>query len=119
MPSSRSVLLAYRPLLRRISVLMGVSLALAVLLVVYVFGLHNELFTRVFGAFFLFFWLLFVTFLGVVPFVNWATANWFGPTWAANQSKPAPRSRPAATASTSRKPARSAPRSNQNLNTRP
>jgi hypothetical protein len=119
MPSSRSVLITYRPLLRRVGILLGVSLTLAIVLVVYVFGLHNELFTRVFGAFVLFFWLLFVTFLGVVPFINWATANWFGPAWATNQSKSAPRSRSAASTSPSRKPARSAPRSNPNLTTRP
>lgn len=118
MSARHSVLVTYRPLLRRIGVLMGVSLALAVLLVVYVFGLHNELFTRVFGAFVLLFWLLFVTFLGVVPFINWATANWFGPAWAANQSKSAPRSRSAASTSPPRKSARSAPRSNQNLTAR-
>jgi len=118
MPSSRSVLANYRPLLRRVGVLMGVSLALAVLLVVYVFGLHNELFTRVFGAFVLFFWLLFVTFLGVVPFINWATTNWFGPAWASNQPKSAPRTRSVASTSPLRKSTRSAPRSNQNLTTR-
>lgn len=87
---------------RRVGVLAGVSLGLALLLVGYVFGFGNHFFGRLVGAFFIFFWLLAVTFLAVVPFVEWATANWFGQRWAA-APKPAPRpSRPAAPAARTR-----------------
>ena len=120
MPASRSVLVTYRPLLRRTGIIAGISLLLAVLLVVYVFGVQNELLVRVFGAFFLFFWLLAVTFLGVVPFINWAAANWFGPGWAMNQPKSDQRARSVAVPnSPSRKPARPAPRSDQKPKPRP
>jgi hypothetical protein len=120
MLSSRFVLNTYRPLLHRIGVLAGVSLVLGILLVVYVFGVQNELLARVFGAFFLFFWLLAVTFLGVVPFINWATANWFGPGWAVNQPKSDPRARSVSVLnSSSRKPARTAPHSDKKPKPRP
>ena len=74
----------------RVGILAGLSLGLALLLVGYVFGFGNHFFGRLAGAFFIFFWLLAVTFLAVVPFVEWATANWFGRRWAA-APRPAPR----------------------------
>jgi len=67
--------------LRRTAILAGVSFGLALLLVAYLFGTSDAFFSRLFGAFFVFFWLLAVTFLGVVPFVNWAAAKWFGKGW--------------------------------------
>lgn len=67
--------------LRRTALLAGISFGLALLLVAYLFGTGDAFFSRLFGAFFVFFWLLAVTFLGVVPFVNWAAAKWFGKGW--------------------------------------
>jgi hypothetical protein len=81
MPRLSTLSVTYQPLLRRAAVLAGVSLGLALPLVTYLFGTSDEFFTRFFGAFFVFFWLLAVTFLGVVPFVNWAATKWFGKGW--------------------------------------
>ena len=71
----------YQIWLRRVAVLAGVSFGLALLLIAYLFGTSDAFFSRLFGAFFVFFWLFSVTFLGVVPFINWAAANWFGKGW--------------------------------------
>ncbi|WP_188810742.1 hypothetical protein [Hymenobacter cavernae] len=93
-------------LLRRAAVLASVSFGLALLLVAYLFGTSDAFFTRLFGAFFVFFWLLAVTFLGVVPFVNWAAANWFGKGWSeitAASSRQKSRTSPAASSSATRK----------------
>jgi hypothetical protein len=73
----------YQVWLRRVAILAGVSFGLALLLTGYLFGTSDAFFSRLFGAFFVFFWLLAVTFLGVVPFINWAAANWFGKGWRA------------------------------------
>ncbi len=74
-----------KPLLRlpwrRIATLAGISLVLAVALTGFLFELSDHFFTRLFTAFFVVFWLLAVTFLGVVPFVTWATGHWFGRSW--------------------------------------
>ncbi|WP_157780946.1 hypothetical protein [Hymenobacter sedentarius] len=80
---------------RRVGVLAGVSVVLALMLVVYLFGVSDHFFGRLFSAFLVLFWLLAVTFLAVVPFVTWATGHWFGPGWA-EASTPAPRPRRAA-----------------------
>ena len=80
---------------RRVGVLAGVSLVVALMLVGYVFGASNHFFGRLFSAFLVLFWLLAVTFLAVVPFVTWATGHWFGRGWAA-VSTPVPRPRRAA-----------------------
>ena len=80
---------------RRVGVLAGVSLLLALMLVGYLFGISDHFFPRLFFAFLVLVWLLAVTFLAVVPFVTWATANWFGRGWA-EVSTPAPRPRRAA-----------------------
>ena len=77
---------------RRVGVLAGVSLGLALMLVVYLFGISDHFFSRLFSAFLVLFWLLTVTFLAVVPFVTWATRHWFGRDWA-EVSIPAPRPR--------------------------
>ena len=77
---------------RRVGVLAGVSFVLALMLVVYLFGVSDHFFSRLFFAFLVQFWLLSVTFLAVVPFVTWATAHWFGRGWA-EVSTPAPRPR--------------------------
>ncbi|WP_143080095.1 hypothetical protein [Hymenobacter arizonensis] len=77
---------------RRVGVLAGVSLVLALTLVVYLFGISDHFFGRLFSAFAVLFWLLAVTFLAVVPFVTWATEHWFGRGWA-EVSTPAPRPR--------------------------
>ena len=77
---------------RRVGVLAGVSLLLALMLVGYLFGISDHFFPRLFFAFLVLVWLLAVTFLAVVPFVTWATANWFGRGWA-ETATPAPRVR--------------------------
>ncbi|MBD2724723.1 hypothetical protein [Hymenobacter armeniacus] len=77
---------------QRVGVLAGVSLALALMLIVYLFGVSDHFFGRLFSAFLVLFWLLAVTFLAVVPFVTWATGHWFGRGWA-EVSTPAPRPR--------------------------
>ena len=106
----------YQMLLRRAAVLAGVSLGLALLLVAYLFGTGDAFFTRLFGAFFVFFWLLAVTFLGVVPFINWAAANWFGKGWSeisAASSRRQSRTNPTATsAQANRKTSRTTKRLN-------
>lgn len=86
---------------RRVSVLAGVSLGLALGLVGYLFGVNDHFFGRLFSAFLVLFWLLAVTFLAVVPFVTWATAHWFGRDWAPVDPT-APRPRRAAAAATTR-----------------
>ena len=80
---------------RRVGILAGISFALALMLVIYLFGVSDHFFGRLFSAFFVLCWLLAVTFLAVVPFVTWATAHWFGRGWA-EVSTPAPRPRRAA-----------------------
>jgi hypothetical protein len=77
---------------RRVGVLAGVSLGLALMLVIYLFGGSDQFFSRLFFAFLVLFWLLAVTFLAVVPFVTWATSHWFGRGWA-EISTPVPRPR--------------------------
>ena len=90
---------------RRVVLLAGVSLALALGLVVYLFGGSDQFFGRLFFAFLVFFWLLAVTFLGVVPFVTWATAHWFGTGWAeASTPVPRPRRAPGISAGRSHSP---------------
>lgn len=105
---SSSWLVTAKPLLRRTGILAAVSLVLALLLVTYLFGVQDHYFGRLFRAFFVFFWLLAVTFLGVVPFVQWAAGNWFGKAWADVPPQPARRPRPAP--SSTRKPTRTATR---------
>ncbi|WP_156176442.1 hypothetical protein [Hymenobacter terrenus] len=83
---------------RRVGVLAGVSLVLALMLVSYLFGASDHFFGRLFPAFLVLFWLLSVTFLVVVPFVTWATSHWFGAGWA-EVATPAPRPRRAAAGS--------------------
>lgn len=85
---------------RRVGVLAGVSLGLALMLVGYVFRVSDHFFGRLFSAFLVLFWLLAVTFLAVVPFVTWATGHWFGRGWA-EASAPVARPRRAATGSAS------------------
>ena len=104
----RQRLLAYR--WRRVGVLAGSSLALSLALVLYLFGVSDHFFGRLFSAFFVWFWLLAVTFLGVVPFITWATTHWFGPSWRGEELPPVRRpSRPAAPApkATARRPSTS------------
>jgi len=110
LPSIDSV--SNRPLLRRAGIVAAASLVLAMALVGYLFGVSDGFFGRLFGAFFVFFWLLSVTFLGVVPFVSWAAAHWFGKSWAKEPVDPPIRkSRPAPAAATVRKPSRTVNRS--------
>ncbi|WP_143164040.1 hypothetical protein [Hymenobacter daecheongensis] len=97
MKVSRVYHFAHLPWVRRTGWLAATSLVLALMLTGYVFGFSNHFFGRLSGAFFVIFWLLAVTFLGVVPFVNWAAANWFGKAWAEMPPEPArriPRSAP-------------------------
>jgi hypothetical protein len=88
----------YQPLLKRVAILAAVSLGLAILLIAYLFGVQDHFFGRLFGAFFVFFWLLAVTFLGIVPFVT------------EEPTAPARRPRSAAAPSPTRKPTRTATR---------
>ena len=104
----RQRLLAYR--WRRVGVLAGSSLAMSLLLVLYLFGTGDHFFGRLFTAFFVSFWLLAATFLGILPFIGWATTHWFGRGWEA-ESLPAKRtpskptaSRPVATTASRRPP---------------
>jgi|GEM_PF-2458612 len=87
----RTLRLSQSPLLRRAGILAAVSFILALALIAYLFGVSDHFFGRLFGAFFVLFWLLAVTFLGVVPFVNWAAVNWFGKAWAEAPPEPARR----------------------------
>ena len=102
--------------LRRAGIMAGVSFGLALALVGYVFGFTDDDFlSRLFGAFFVFFWLLSITFLAVVPFVSWATAKWLvspevAPATGAGRK---PRNAPAPT--TVRKPTRTVTRSEKTL----
>ena len=77
---------------RLMGVLAGISLVLALILVLYLFGAGDQFFSRLFFAFLVLGWLLAVTFLAVVPFVTWATGHWFGRGWA-EVSTPVPRPR--------------------------
>lgn len=101
-------------LLRRAGVLAGVGFLLALVLITYTFGVSNHFLGRFFSAFFVIFWLLAVTFLGVVPFVNWAATRWFGKEWAEKSAEAGRRARPAAAlvAVNNRKPTRPVPRQN-------
>ena len=73
---------------RRVGVLAGSSLALSLGLVLYLFGVGDYFFGRLFSTFFVWFWLLVVTFLGVVPFITWATDHWFGSSWQGQEVPP-------------------------------
>lgn len=96
----------YQPLLRRAGILAAVSLALALALITFLFGIEDEFFSRWISAFFVFFWLLAVTFLGVVPFVTWVATHWFGKSWT-GATAPLPRkAKPASPVATVRKPVR-------------
>ncbi|MBO3269852.1 hypothetical protein F1C16_14720 [Hymenobacter sp. NBH84] len=105
----------YLRLRRQAGILAGVSLLLALLLIGYTFGVENHFFARLFSAFFVFFWLLAVTFLGIVPFVNWAARSWFGKEWTSDSfTKTAARRSSASTSpSSARTPTRTASRSSQ------
>ena len=109
-PSARP--LPFLPLLRRAGILAGISLFLALALVTYLYGVQDHFFGRISGAFFVFFWLLAVTFLAVVPFVNWAAANWFGRMWAEPAPELVRRTKANPTTPTIRKPTRTATRLN-------
>jgi hypothetical protein len=104
----RQRFLAYR--WRRVGVLAGSSLALSLVLVLYLFGTDDHFFGRLFTAFFVGFCLLAATFLGILPFIGWAASHWFGRGWEAETLPPkrtAARpttSRPAAAPSTRRPP---------------
>jgi hypothetical protein len=84
---------------QRVGVLAGSSLALSLAMVLYLFGVSDHFLGRLFSTFFVWFWLLAVTFLGVVPFITWATNHWFGPSWRGQEAPPMRRSpRPATSA---------------------
>lgn len=108
MPQSASHLSQLRPLLRQVALLAAVSAALALALVWYLYGSQDQFLIRLSGAFFVFFWLLAITFLAAVPFVSWAAANWFGPAWAKTPAGPSQRKKTAA--AVSRTPARAVAR---------
>lgn len=95
----RQRLVAYR--WRRVGVLAGTSFMLSMALVLYLFGVGDHFFGRLFSAFFVWFSLLAATFLGVLPFISWATSQWFGSGWRGEQ--PPTVRRPAATKAASRR----------------
>jgi hypothetical protein len=66
-----------------VGVLAGSSLALSLGLVLYLFGTDDHFFGRLLDAFFVSFCLLAATFLGILPFIGWATTHWFGRGWEA------------------------------------
>jgi hypothetical protein len=101
----RQRLLAYR--WRRVGVLAGSSLAFGLVLVLYLFGTSDHFFGRLFTAFFVSFCLLAATFLGILPFIGWATTHWFGRGW---EAEALPTRRAASKPSTSRPVAVSASR---------
>ncbi|MDO7873505.1 hypothetical protein Q5H93_02090 [Hymenobacter sp. ASUV-10] len=93
---------------QRAAVLAGVSLGLALLLVVYLFG-GDRFFGRLFSAFFVFFWLLALAYYAIIPFVTWASSAWFGRGWqtAAAPTSASPRRTTPAPARHSNSPAAS------------
>ncbi len=78
----RARFVAYR--WRRVGLLAGSSLALSLSLIGYLFGLSDGFAGRVLMAFFVWFCLLSLTFLALIPFVGWATVHWFGRGWQAS-----------------------------------
>jgi hypothetical protein len=66
---------------RRVGILAASSLALSLALILYLFGVSDHFFGRLFTAFFVGFWLLAATFLAIIPFISWATTHWFGRGW--------------------------------------
>jgi len=84
--TQRQRLLAYR--WRRVGLLAALSLALSLALVAYLFGWADHFISRLFTAFFVGFFLLTVTFLGILPFIGWAATHWFGAGWAATEAAP-------------------------------
>ena len=80
---------------RRVGWLAGVSLALSLGLVLYLFGAGDQFFSRICSAFFVWFSLLAVTFLAAIPFIGWATTHWFGPGWS-GKDVPVAKRRPTA-----------------------
>jgi hypothetical protein len=103
----RQRLLAYR--WRRVGVLAGSSLAFGLVLVLYLFGTGDHFFGRLFTAFFVSFCLAAATFLGILPFIGWASSHWFGRGWEAETlptrraAKPTP-ARPSSATSARRPP---------------
>ena len=90
----RQRLAAYR--WRRVGGLAGVSFALSISLILYLFGAGDRFIGRVSAAFFIGFCLLTVTFQVVIPFIGWATAHWFGKSWSGGATPaPARRAQPA------------------------
>ncbi|WBA40612.1 hypothetical protein [Hymenobacter canadensis] len=103
-------------LLRRAGIMAGVSFGLALALVGYLFGFADEdFFSRLFNAFFVFFWLLSVTFLAVVPFVSWAAAKWLVSPEVAPAAGASRKPRSAPASATVRKPTRTVTRSEKTL----
>ncbi|MGI4820726.1 MAG: hypothetical protein ACRYFV_05885 [Janthinobacterium lividum] len=66
---------------RRVGILAASALGLSLVLVLYLFGVSDHFFSRLFTAFFVGFWLLATTFLVIIPFISWATTHWFGRGW--------------------------------------
>ncbi|RZK10100.1 MAG: hypothetical protein EOO56_29605 [Hymenobacter sp.] len=100
-PAAPSFAARLRPRLRayrwqRVGVLAGSSLAVSLALVLYLFGWADHFISRLFTSFFVGFALLAVTFLGILPFIGWATTHWFGAGWATGVDAPAPRRAPVA-----------------------
>ncbi|NVO83813.1 hypothetical protein [Hymenobacter terrestris] len=108
MPQSASFFSQLRPLFRQMALLAIISVVLSLALILYLYGTQDQFLIRLFGAFFVFFWLLAITFLAAVPFVSWAAANWFGPAWAEAPAGPSRRKKSAA--AVSRTPARAVAR---------
>lgn len=75
---------------RRVGGLAAASFLLSNALIIYLFGFSDRFWSRLAGAFFVGFCLLSVTFQAVIPFISWASRQWFGPGWAGN-TPPTPR----------------------------
>jgi hypothetical protein len=66
---------------RRVGILAASTLVVSLVLVLYLFGVSDHFFSRLFTAFFVGFCLLAATFLAIIPFISWATTHWFGHGW--------------------------------------
>ncbi|WBO83552.1 hypothetical protein [Hymenobacter yonginensis] len=116
MPQPSLSTLLSTQLLRRAGIMAGVSFGLALALVGYLFGFaDDDYFTRLFRAFFVFFWLLSVTFLAVVPFVSWAAAKWLAQPEGTPPAEASRKPRNAPASTTVRKPTRTVTRSEKTL----
>ena len=83
---------------RRVGGLAAVSFVLSNSLIIYLFGFSDRFLSRLGATFFVGFCLLSITFLAAIPFIGWASRQWFGAGWSGSTPPTRrPASRPAAT----------------------